>query len=439
MSSVFSSRIIFAILVVSSAFWKNASARRSRRYHSYERNEVDVFKGIDNAEYDQIYIHYHGCVWSEFGDGYGCGDEGNNDMQEDDATWYLGHTQCYRANVAYSLYGIRTDDKRKKHPSNICKKRRYFINSFFTQNGMEDFGRTVGLVNGGDASSYCTVEDNDSGENNNDNGGYNNNDQQRQHGENINSNAHSYTTYCTENGMFVTALFGGSYCSDKRNLQSVDSLDALNSELDSVGCLLVYTKDQEDEADNEGDEAAHDQDEEQVANDQNDEGRRLTRDLENQQGENNANGSLWNLLAYSNMCSLVEYPRGCPDPFGVKKRFDLNASRSGGFWKQFMWLDWLTLACFLFSIVFVVMAFGLYRDRRRRVGAFTTRRGSLRSSTSSNTANRRSRSTSRERNGTINSRSKDTSICSPSDFDGQNPRSKGLFRGWFARKNHDSS
>jgi hypothetical protein len=428
-----SSRLIFTILLVS-VVWKKAFARRSRRYPSYEHNEVDVLKGIDSGGYDQIYIHYHGCVWSEFGDGYGCGDDNNHEV-EDDATWYMGRTQCYRANVAYALYGIRSDDKRKKHPSNICKKRRYFINSFFTLNGMEDFGRTVGLANGGDASSYCTMEENENGENNNNAEGDDNVNQQRQHGEIINANAHSYTTYCTEHRKFVTALFGGSYCSDKRNLQSIDSLDALNSELDSMGCLLVYSEDQENTAEDDGDEAAVDHDDEKAADDQNGEGRRLsTRNLE----EHNANSGLWDLLAYSNVCSLVESPYGCPDPFGAKKRFDLNASTSNSFRKQFMWLDWLTLVCFLLSIVLVVMAFGVYRYSRRRVGASTNksqRRGSHWSGSSSNTAARRSRSSSRDRNGTNKSRKKGASTFPPYDSDGtqncHNARKKGLFRGLF--------
>jgi hypothetical protein len=457
MSSGVSSRIIFTVLFVSSVFWSHVSARRSRRYPSYEHNEVDVLQGIDSGDYDQIYIQYHGCVWSEFGDGYGCADEGNAN-EDDDATWYLGRTQCYRANVAYALYGIRSEDKRKKHPNNICKKRRYFINSYFTHYGMEDFGWTVGLTNGGDASSDCTIEDVDNGDNENNAEGDDNVNQQRQHGEIINANTNSYTTYCTKQGKFVTAQFGGSYCSDKRNLQSVDSLDDLNSELENVGCLLVYTKNQEnaaeyqgdeaadheDEADNHNDEAAdqeeeaNHEDDEQAANDQNGEDRRLvTRGLEDPEGENNADGALWELLAYSNVCSLVEYRHICPDPFGAKRKFDLDASRSNGFWKQFMWLDWLTLVCFLFSIVLLVMAFCVYRDRRRRVRASinkSQRKGSLWSNSNSNIAG------SRERSGTNNSGNKEASTFPPIDSDGmgnsQKARRTGFLRGWFTRKNN---
>jgi hypothetical protein len=387
-------------------------------------------------------------VWSEFGDGYGCGDEGNQGGADDEA-WYLGRTQCYRANVAYSLYGIRSDDKKRRHPDNICQKRRYFINSFFTNNGLNDFGGTIGLANGDDASSYCTVEENDD---NNNNGQNNENDnQQRQHGSVINANAHSYTTYCDAHGKFVTAQFGGAYCSDKSNLVRMDSLDALNNELDNVGCLLVYSKNQNgdaaDEANGEENQDAEDennQNDDQAAADDNGEGRQLVRNLEDQ------NGGLASLLVYSNACSLVEYPRGCPDPYGAKKRFDLNASRSNGFWKQFMWLDWVTFACFLLSIILLVMAFCVYKDRRRRARSAankSSRKGSLWSSGANNSERSRStsrsrsvsrsRSTSRERS---NSRNKDSSNTSVSQEKDQTPtKKKGFFRGMFSKKNNESN
>ena len=157
------------------------------------------------------------------------------------------------------------------------------------------------------------------------------------------------------------------------------------------------------------------------------------------------NGGLANLLACSNVCSLVEYPRGCPDPYGAKKRFDLNASRSNGFWKQFMWLDWVTLAAFLLSVVLLVMAFCVYKDRRRRarsVANKSARKGSLWASTSSNNNGRsrstsrsrsvtRSRSASRERNG--NNPNKESSNSSIQT------KKKGLFRGMFSKKNNESN
>lgn len=423
-------RILLVVVVLLATCCQEAAARRSRRFPGYQGAEADVLNGIDSGEYDAIYVHYHGCVWSEFGDGYGCGDNGG-DNNGDDASWYLGHTQCYRANVAYSLYGIRSDDKKRKHPRNICQKRRYFINSFFSNNGVDHFSNTVGLANGGDASSYCTVEESDDDGNNNENDG----DQQREHGSTINANAHSYTTYCNAQGKFVTAQFGGAYCSDKSSLVRTDSLNALNNELDNVGCLLVYSKDQDAESNEEGEGGQ--------GEDGDGEERRLGRKLKDQN-----DGSLSDLLAYSSVCSLVEYPQGCPDPYGAKKRFDLNASRSNGFWKQFMWLDWLTLVCFLLSLVLLIMAFCVYKDRRRRARSNANNkkrksRWSSNTSTSdhSRTTSRsrsisRSRSLSRERS---SNRNKSTSHTSTFDKnDGTEAKKKGIFRGMFSKKNNGS-
>jgi hypothetical protein len=87
--------------------------------------------------------------------------------------WYMGCTQCFRANVAYSLYGVKTD---KDAPSSgsACLSP-YYINSFFTTAGIESFGDYVGIdYEDAGASSECDSEegdDNDNGyDNNNGNG-----------------------------------------------------------------------------------------------------------------------------------------------------------------------------------------------------------------------------------------------------------------------------
>ncbi|KAG7362029.1 hypothetical protein IV203_025695 [Nitzschia inconspicua] len=431
---ILSTSQIFLTFLLATSCWQNASARQSRRFPAYQGTEVDVLNGVDSGDYDAVYVHYHGCVWSEFGDGYGCGDQGggNGDAGGDnDSPWYLGRTQCYRANVAYSLYGIRSDDKKKKHPDNICKRRRYFINSFFTTNGVDDFGDVLGLANGADATSYCTVEEN------NDDGQNNENDesQQMEHGSTINANAHSYTTYCDTRGKFVTAMFDGASCSDKRDVLRTDALTALNNELDNVGCLLVYSKDKNDAEQDAGQEENNQQDQAAEGDGNNNEngnegGRKLAdRKLEER------NDGLVGLLSYSNVCSLVEYSHRCPDPHGAKKRLDLNATKSNGFWKQFMWLDWLTIACFFLSIVFLAMAFCVYKDRRRRARRLASKHSSQRRGTS------RGRSVSREHNGSNHTSNRDSSnsVSSTDQNDDTQPKKKGLFQGLFSKKNNGRS
>ena len=407
--------------------------KRSRRYPSYEHNSLDVLNGINEGEYEQIYIHYHGCVWSEF-DGGDCGGDGGGEGGDNDAEWYMGKTQCYRANVAYSLYGIRVDDK-KRRKNNVCQ-RRYFINTFFTNNGVENFGDAVGLANGGDATSECTAQGNDD-EN------ANNGDSAAQNGARMNANAQSYTTYCNRSRKFVTAQFGGAFCTDTSSLQLLDSLDTLNNELDNVGCLLVYSNDgnvnananenaEEDEEEEEEQEGDENEDQEGEENGDDDEGRRLE-DADAQEGND---GGLWNLLAYSNVCSALEYPRGCPDPYGAKKRFDVNAKSSNGFWKQFMWLDWLTLFFFFIAIVMLVLAYCVYKDRRKRSKSqkTSTDRTARKSSRFGRSTNSKSKDTSQK---TQNQASGTTEVKRTASTNTQKSK-KGLFRGMF-RKNKDTN
>ena len=204
-------------------------AKAQNKFHSYQSDPAGVLKGIKSGEYQQIYIEYHQCVWSEFendGDDAGCnGGEGDS--------WYMGNTQCYRANAAYSLYGVKAGEDL---PAHACRKK-YYINSFFTKNGMQDLGNFLGLENYGDATSQCAMVNNanDDGE-----GDENENDNSFQHNVQLYPNAQSYTTYCAS-GKFVTAMSSGAYCSGTGELQLIDTLSDLNNELGSVNCALAYS------------------------------------------------------------------------------------------------------------------------------------------------------------------------------------------------------
>jgi hypothetical protein len=354
----------------------------------------------------------------------------------------MGRTQCYRANVAYSLYGIRADDNRKRK-ENACQ-RRYFINSFFTNNGVDDFSDAVGLANGGDAAAECTVQNNGNENNEGENGGNN----AVENGAMVNANAQSYTTYCNRNGKFVTAQFGGAYCTDKSNLQLLDSLDTLNNELDNIGCLLVYNHDwinnaddvvgeeEQEENQQEGDQQEDNEEQDRQEDEENGNGDQAGRKLE--QAGNQKNGrfeGLWNLLSYSSACSTLEYPRGCPDPYGAKKRFDFNAKTSNGFWKQFMWLDWLTLAFFFIATVLLVLAFRVYKDRRKRSkNTSSTNKSARRSSRFGRSASSKSNNAPQ----TTQNASTDTAQVNRTTSTSSQKSKKGLFRGMFHKNNNNN-
>lgn len=373
-------------------------AKAQNKFESYQNDPTGVLRGIDAGEYDQIYIQYHQCVWSEFEDGNDGEDSGCNGDGDGDS-WYLGNTQCYRANAAYSLYGVKAGDE---VPTNACRKK-YYINSFFTKSGMQDLGSVLGLEYYEDASSQCAMMEND----NEDNNQNNNNNNSFQHNVQMYPNAQSYTTYCS-GGKFVQAMFSGAYCTGQGELTLMDSLSYLNEELDEVGCFIAYSS--YDYNDDEGDDDDED-----------------ARKLESQSGdgdeeeeEGNEDKTIWDLLEYSDSCSVVEYPKGCPDPYGAKKSFDLNPRSSSWVSRHMHAIDWISLVLFVLG-TFLSLLTCCIKDnenrnkKKRKVFAF--RRG-------------RSKSPSRTRGSKSSNGETDTV-----DSSGQNVNKKKRgIRGFFSRK-----
>jgi hypothetical protein len=263
----------------------------------------------------------------------------------------MGRTQCYRANVAYTLYGV---PKGESEPSNACKGE-YFINSFFTNQGIEYFAASEALDTGA-ASSYCTAQDN--GDEGNDNG---DEEQSYEHNAVLYPNANSYTTACAADGTFVQALFEGAYCSGART-EVLNSLDDLNTDLSDLECVKVYSASDEDDAWN---FAYYDDDGNNGGNDA-----RERRMDEDEDGEDNY--GIYSLLAYSETCSTFEYPLSCPDPFFAKKLLDYNPLYSeDSTWQKMSWIDWWALGIFLLALVVLLSSCCCYdkpephRSRRK--------------------------------------------------------------------------
>jgi len=413
--------------IIVDATSKDASivSKAKRKFKSYQSDPLNLLRGIQAGEYERIYIQYHQCAWSEFGD-YGDNYEEsgcNGGGDGDDEPWYMGKTQCYRTNIAYSLYGVQTGDD---SPENACR-RRYYINTFFTNNGVENFGNLLGLENHEDATSQCTLaDDEEKGENDNNKDDANNDS--FKYSAAMYPNAHSYTTFCSSR-RFVTAQFRGAYCSGRSEPEILDTLTDLNDELEQLDCALVYSakgnerKDNDsgdgrklEEEDNEGDDEEDEEEEEEEEN----EGQ------ENEKGQEFKN--LWNLLSYSSTCSILEHPKACPDPYGVKKHFDLNPRNSNGLLSRMHFIDWLTLILFVLG-GFLLALTCLIKDRKpekkrstRNPLAFI-RRG--RSRSPSSCTNRTS-----EKN--INNKD-DADTVNTND----NPvkkKKKGAFRSLFSRK-----
>ena len=405
-------------------------AKAKRKFHSYQSDPLNLLRGMQAGEYDQIYIQYHRCVWSEFGNNDNENEESgcNGDGDAEDNPWYMGNTQCYRANVAYSLYGVRTGEVA---PENVCRKS-YYINTFFTNNGMEDFGNVLGLENYGDATSQCALAEE---ENDNEDGAENNNEDGAdensfQHNVAMYPNARSYTTYCA-NGRFVTALFSGAYCTGKGELEMMDTLTGLNSELNEIDCVLAYSIDEDNDSNdnNSGDENENENENEdgrQLEEEGNDEDEE---DKDEEKDENEGEG-LWNLLSYSSTCSILEYPKGCPDPYGAKKRFDMNPRTSNGLSKQMHWIDWVTLILFVLGAFLLMLTFFI-KDRELEVfNKKSKRKGfGFRRKRSKSPSKALESSTSDRNNNSVN----DSDTVNTSE-EPVKKKKKGVLRGLFSRK-----
>jgi hypothetical protein len=307
--------------------------------------------------------------WSEYGNGAddsdnGCAGDGNEEH------WYMGRTQCYRANVAYTLYGI---PKGESEPTHACKAK-YFINSFFTTQGIEYFSASAELDIGA-ASSYCAVqESDDDGDNNQDNG---DGGQSYEHNEVLYPNAQSYTTTCSTSGTFVQSMFQGAYCSGPHT-KVLNSLDRLNRELEYLDCVEVYSANGEqdvwdfgyydDDGTNDGDDGYYDQGNQgdQDQNEGNNDARE--RRMEDEGADEGAdNGGIYSLLAYSEACSTLEYPLACPDPWGAKKILDYNPMSSNeSSWQQISLIDWLALSIFLVALLALMLSCCCYGEKTKR-------------------------------------------------------------------------
>lgn len=208
----------------------------------------------------------------------GCGFDGG------DTYWYMGRTQCYRANAAYSLYGA------KKGESGGCSAG-HFINSFFTNYGLESFADPLGIsYDDSGASSKCESEVNDDFVG-----------KTISNGAMLFANSASYTTACSVNGGFIKAQFQGAYCVGNNFVSSLSTFDSLDESFVSLACRKVY--------DSEGNYIASNM----AANDA---------EADNGNDIPGYDSIAFQLLSYSSACSVLEYPERCPDPHGLKSARD---------------------------------------------------------------------------------------------------------------------
>ena len=245
--------------------------------------------------------------WTKYGTRYGSGEDydeqGQNQDDNDDSGngcggfggeyyWYMGRTQCFKANVAYSLYGVLKNENPTQKDGSYCHKETY-INSFFTTFGVESFAGPTGL--GVDtANSYCTSSDPGNG------GQQAYYDDAKVDDDYLDdsyqfydyASYESYGTGCSKDGKFVTDMYQGAFCHGHNYVETLDTLDSFNEAMESFECTEIYSaSDQQDR--NLGDNDDYDFEEMEAVY----------------------------ILSFSKSCSLRQYPNDCPDPYGLKKQY----------------------------------------------------------------------------------------------------------------------
>lgn len=338
----------------------------------YWRDSSNVLE--DLSKFDRLYVKFHSCAWSPYGNGAtgydnGCGAgrsdrDGDADDDEEIENWYMGRTQCFRANAAYSLYGVLKGESTKG-----CNHLTY-INSFFTDYGVEVFSSALGFAGvqnpegryledseeddgEGDEDDSSDDEDEEDDEDEDDTDDENNGDDNIEytygddyfnvdHGayytdENLSVNSSCYTTgsgniqngngygYSTHgqknygdyisSGIgcsgrhFVRQTFQGAFCDGNDILEIDDELKSFNSAIQHASCVQIYSS-------TANDGSYEDDDEDDEGDDEDEEGFMVQEALD--------------LLKYSSACSIREFPRECPDPYGKLSKYNRVIERATG-------------------------------------------------------------------------------------------------------------
>ena len=254
----------------------------------------------------------------------------------------MGLSPCYRANAAYSLYGIL-----KGEEDTGCN-RKTFINSFFTTTGVESF--TEAMVNTGKVfSSGGNDDDNYAGgvSANNceavDAEGQGNGNNNWEHNWRLNQGYKSYGIGCS-NGEYAKMSFPGAHCTKSAAAKVKDELNTFNTEMSTIECQPIFQNGKSVGGQNDGN-----------GNDDN-------------ANANNGEDGAMELLSNSESCNVLEYPKACPDPFGKLVKYNRRLEDSTGFVhnkrKELVRkiLSWLM---FIVGSLMIVTSIIAWRDERR--------------------------------------------------------------------------
>lgn len=278
----------------------------------------------DLDQYQSLYIRHVGCMWSEYGYA-NYDDDGEN--RDGDENWYQGRTTTFRANAAYSLYGVK-----KGMFSSLtllkCSQHTY-INTFITNNGADSILNITGRLSSSDdyyngyGHAYCyeasNDDDDEQGERWLDSGD----------GDGDGDDGMSTTMGCSLEGYtYAMAVFSGGYCDGKYFMNTTDAMKDYNRAMSKVKCDKIYD-----------------------ASSAYSGGERIDTPADT-------------LLEESSSCSNYMYDNRCPDPYGTNKSYKRRSRLDAQVGLRV--LSWMALLVGL-----VLMAAGYYA----RHGKWIRRRG----------------------------------------------------------------
>lgn len=227
-----------------------------------------------------------------------------------DEYWYQYRTQPFCANAAYSLYGTL-----KGHFTafNSCTKGTY-INSFFTYGGADTLLSALDISTStvfddyqydDDDGNYYTQSNSNAvcypieGEN----GGNNQNNNNGNSGDGDDHlSGMSSTMGCTRDGKFAVATFQGDTCDGNYFLETTDYLRKYNRNINGVKCRQIWNLRRDGNTLNQQE-----------------------RKLEDNQDDNyyyTPASAAEGLLMNSWACNTEIYGKGCPDPYGLKSKYN---------------------------------------------------------------------------------------------------------------------
>lgn len=210
----------------------------------------------------------------------------------------MGKTRsAYRANAAFTLYGILKQQQQGSSTSSSQSRRNHctqstYINSFFTTSGAAILSDSIGTIQTNDmvyATSECVYGPDNEGV------------------------YKSTTMGCDETGEFTYASFAGKYCDGSTFSENLMTLsNYTKAMIKHVDCLQVW------------DYSTY------VTNNNHNNNRHLQEDEKNdKEDEQQGYGSLAEqILQDSQVCDLKLNPEDCPDPYGRKNVYDVNLLRA---------------------------------------------------------------------------------------------------------------